>query len=299
MSALHCGDNLLILRDRVASESVDLIYLDPPFNSRATYKISETSAKAFGDTWRWGDEADREFGLAISYGSASASDALRGLRVFLKENGMMAYLSMMAVRLLEFRRVLRSTGTVYLHCDPSASHYLKILLDAVFGPENFRNELVWCYAGGGIPKKDFPRKHDVILRYTKTGDYIYNPLYRPYSPGTTQRGRTKVKGKYFGEGLRKDGTPVNDWWADLGKITSPTDREKTGYPTQKPIRLLERIISASSTGQSIVLDPFCGSGTALCAAQKLGRQWIGIDISPLAISCSEKRLCVVVEGWRT
>jgi|BarGraNGADG00212_1021973.scaffolds.fasta_scaffold13563_3 site-specific DNA-methyltransferase (adenine-specific) len=203
---------------------------------------------------------------------------------------MLAYLAMMAPRLVELRRVLKSTGTIYLHCDPTASHYLKLLMDSVFGPRNFRNEIVWCYAGGGIPRNDFPRKHDVILRFTKTDEYFYEPVYRPYSPGTIARGRTPVKGKYFEEGLNPEGTPVNDWWADVPKITSPTDPEKLGYPTQKSRALLERILNASSRPGDLVLDPFCGCGTTIDAAQALGRHWIGIDITHLAIGLIKHRL---------
>ena len=183
---------------------------------------------------------------------------------------------------MEMRRLLKDTGIIYLHCDPTAGHYLKLLMDAVFGKAHFRNEIIWCYAGGGIPKRDFPRKHDVIYRYSRTEIYSYHPIYRPYSPGTVNRGRTAVKGKYFGLGLRAEGTPTNDYWTDVPKITSPTDAEKTGYPTQKPLALLDRIIKASSDEGDIVLDPFCGCATACIAAQGLNRQWVGIDISPKA-----------------
>ena len=145
----------------------------------------------------------------------------------------MAYLAMMAPRLGELYRVLKQTGTLYLHCDPTASHYLKVLLDAVFGIKNFRNEIIWCNSGGGIPKKDFPNKHDTIFRYSKSENYTYNPVYRPYSAGTVQRGRTPVKGKYFAQGLREEGTPVTDWWTDIKYIHSPTDKERLGFPTQK------------------------------------------------------------------
>ena len=176
------------------------------------------------------------------------------------------------------RRVLKSTGSIYLHCDPTASHYLKAVMDAIFGWRNFRNEIVWCYAGGGIPKKDFPRKHDNILRYAKTREFHYQPIYRPYSVGTQQRGRTPIKGKYFEQGLNPEGTPVNDWWTDLKRIASPTDPEKTGWPTQKSLELYERMIRASSNEGDLVLDPFAGCATTLVGAERLGRQWVGIDI---------------------
>ena len=202
----------------------------------------------------------------------------------------MSYLIYMSIRIMEMYRLLKNTGIIYLHCDPTASHYLKILMDCVFGYKLCRNEIIWCYSGGGIPKKDFPRKHDVIHRYTKTNDYLYYPIYRPYSPGTVQRGRTAVKGKYFAMGLRDEGTPTNDWWTDVPKITSPTDPEKTSYPTQKPIALLCRIIKASSNEGEIVLDPFCGCATACIAAEQLQREWVGIDISSKAADLVKSRM---------
>ncbi len=284
------GDNLDILRGMNA-ECVDLIYLDPPFNSNKSYEApvgSKAAGAAFKDTWTLSDLDVAWMGLiadehpAIAY-LLDATGRTHG-------KGMQSYLTMMAVRLLEMRRVLKSTGSIYLHCDPTASHYLKMLMDAVFGRENFRNEIVWCYSGGGIPKYDFPRKHDVLLRFTKTRAYNYQPIYRSYSPGTVQRGRTNVKGKYFEQGLRKEGTPVTDWWNDVPKITSPTDTEKTGYPTQKPLALLERIIKASSNEGDVVLDPFCGCATACVAADSLNRQWVGIDISPKAVELVNIRL---------
>ncbi|HBV85534.1 MAG TPA: hypothetical protein DEF42_02460 [Desulfosporosinus sp.] len=163
-------------------------------------------------------------------------------------------------------------------------------MDTIFGFRNYRNEIVWCYAGGGIPKKDFPRKHDILLRYTKTDKYFYKPIYRPYTKGTLQRGRTKIKGKYAEQGLRKEGTPVNDWRIDVPKLTSPTDPEKLGYPTQKPESLLERIIKSSSEEGDLVLDPFCGCGTTIAASEFLNRRWIGIDITHLAINLLTGRL---------
>jgi site-specific DNA-methyltransferase (adenine-specific) len=307
MNTLYFGDNLEVLRDKIESNTVDLVYLDPPFQSGKNYNIIfdnkrkevegvTAQIQVFEDTWEWGPEAEKEYSELIQgkitkeRPSARLIELMKAMRGYLNEAPMMAYLAMMAPRLLELKRVLKDTGSIYLHCDPTASHYLKLLMDAVFDPENFRNEIVWCYAGGGIPKKDFPRKHDVILRYSKTDDYFYSPIYRPYSPGTLQRGRTRVKGKYFDQGLRPEGTPVNDWWADVPKITSPTDPEKLGYPTQKPEALLERIIRASSDEGDVVLDPFCGCGTTVAVAQSLNRKWIGIDITYLAIDIIEKRL---------
>lgn len=260
-SVLLCADNLDRLPE-FPDECVDLVYLDPPFFSNRQYEVI------------WGDEAEIR----------SFEDRWKG--------GIEYYVEWMRDRLVHMHRVLKPTGLLYLHCDPTASHYLKVMLDGVFGRPNFRNEIIWCYAGGGIPRKDFPRKHDVILRYTKDkgSDYFYEPVYRPYSPGTVQRGRTQVKGKYFEEGLRKEGTPINDWWVDLPKITSPTDPEKVGYPTQKPEVLLERIIGTSTKRGDVVLDPFCGCGTTIAVAEQLQRQWIGIDISPTAVNLMERRM---------
>ena len=280
--SIWTGDNLDIMRG-MNSASVDLIYLDPPFNSKADYAApigSKAAGAAFKDTWglndvnlAWHGEIKHEYpGL---YDLLNATRQIHG-------DSMMSYLIYMAIRVMEMQRLLKDTGIIYLHCDPTAGHYLKLLMDAVFGKANFRNEIIWCYAGGGIPKRDFPRKHDVIYRYSRTSAYSYNPIYRPYSPGTVKRGRTAVKGKYFDLGLRREGTPTNDWWTDVPKITSPTDPEKTGYPTQKPLALLDRIIKASSDEGDIVLDPFCGCATACIAAQGLKRQWVGIDISPKA-----------------
>ena len=299
-NTLYYGDNLKILRKYIPDESVDLIYLDPPFNSKRAYNIifkdkdgkyPPSQIEAFDDTWHWSDETEETmWELSKPPYPAKLYRTLEAFRVALGTSDMMAYLVMMAIRLCELRRVLKRTGSIYLHCDPTASHYLKIIMDQIFGVKNFRNEIVWCYAGGGIPKKDYPRKHDVILRYSNGSKYKFNPEYRPYSEGTIQRGRTKVKGKYAKIGLRKEGTPVNDWWVDINPIHSPTDKERLGYPTQKPLALLERIIKASSNEGDVVLDPFCGCGTTVAAAEKLGRKWLGIDITILAINLIEKRL---------
>lgn len=299
---LFYGDNLAVLRQHSKShlkdDSIDLIYLDPPFNSQANYNLlfehksepEETAQiRAFEDTWRWDDAAASSY-QEILLGGGDLADTLKAFHQIVGPSGMLAYLSMMAPRLAELRRVMKPTATIYLHCDPSASHYLKLLLDAVFGAKNFRNEIIWCYAGGGTPRNDFPRKHDVIFRYTKSDKYTYNPIYRPYSAGTISRGRTQVKGKYFTQGLCDKGTPVNDWWVDVPKITSPTDPEKLGYPTQKSEALLRRIIEASSNEGDSVLDPFCGCGTTISVCNQINRRWIGIDITHLAIGLIKHRL---------
>jgi DNA modification methylase len=256
---IFCADNLDRLPE-IPDECIDLIYLDPPFFSNRRYEVI------------WGDEAEIR----------SFEDRWKG--------GIEYYVEWMRDRIVHMHRILKPTGLLYLHCDATASHYLKVMLDHEFGRKNFRNEIVWCYSGGGIPAKDFPRKHDLIFRYTKSDEYFYSPVYRPYSAGTVQRGRTQVKGKYFEVGLRGEGTPIEDWWIDVPKITSPTDPEKLGYPTQKSEALLERIIATSSEQGDIVLDPFCGCGTTIAVAEKLQRQWIGIDISPTAVNLMVRRM---------
>ena len=288
---LFHGDNLPFLRG-LNSESVHLIATDPPFNKGKDFHATPDSLAAgakFQDRWSWADDVEGEWVDQITDDWPKVMNVISGSRDSYGDD-MGAFLCFMAVRLIEMRRVLRNDGSIYLHCDPTASHYLKELMDAIFGRKNFRNEIVWAYAGGGIPAKDFPRKHDTILRYTKSNKYTYNPVYRPYTPGTLQRGRTQIKGKYFDQGLRAEGTPVNDWWPDVGKITSPTDPEKVGYPTQKPLALYERIISASSNEGHIVLDPFAGCATTPIAAERLGRKWVGADIWDGALEVVKQRM---------
>lgn len=295
---LYYGDNLEVLRKYIRDETVDLCYIDPPFNSKRNYNQIYNNvgtedlaqAQAFTDTWAWNDDAIEGFQelLANDKGrfTPRTIELVKGLHKVLGEGTLLAYLVSMTLRIVEIRRVLKPTGLFYLHCDPTASHYLKLVIDAVFCAQggDFLNEIVWCYAGGGIPRRDFPRKHDTIFRYSKSGDYFYEPVYREYTPGTVQRGRTKVKGKYAVAGLRPEGTPVNDWWPDVPKITSPTDPEKLGYPTQKPEALLERILTTSTREDAVVLDAFCGCGTTVAVAQRLGRRWIGIDITYQSIA---------------
>ena len=278
------GDNLHILRG-LDSETVDLIYLDPPFNSNKTYEapIGSTAAgAAFRDAWTlsdlddaWhGELAEREPAL---YSAISAAE-------FSHSRGMKAYLIMMGIRMLEMHRILKPTGSIYLHCDPTASHYLKIVLDSVFGNKNFRNEIVWCYAGGNPSLKNYPKKHDILLRYTMSEKYTFNVEYKPYSNHNEAGKRFSTKGMSKRRGLnyRAEGTPVNDWWTDIKPLIN-LHRERLGYPTQKPRSLYERILQASSNKGDFVLDPFCGCGTTLMAAEALGRQWIGIDLTYLAI----------------
>ena len=304
---LYFGDNLEILRDKIPDNSVDLIYLDPPFKSGKDYNIifqpevgklkgATAQVKAFEDTWTWGLEAEGTYEGLIS-GKITREkpnqrliELMKAIRSYLGECSMMAYLSMMAPRLLEMKRVLKDTGSIYLHCDPTASHYLKILMDAIFGIENFRNEIVWrigWVSGFKTQKKGWIRNHDVLLYYTKSAEFTFNKEYIPYPPDYRRRGGGEPTGK---------GIPIEDTWncrpedrLDSIMIMS-FSKEKIGYPTQKPEKLLERIIKASSNEGDLVLDPFCGCGTTVAVAERLGRRWIGIDITYLAIDVISKRL---------
>ena len=289
------GDNLHILRG-IDSETIDLIYLDPPFNSNRTYEApigSEAAGAAFKDAWTlsdldnaWhGELAEHEPAL---YSAISAAE-------FSHSKSMKAYLIMMGIRMLEMWRVLKPKGTIYLHCDPTASHYLKTMMDAVFGKDNFRNEIVWCYRGGGVPKSDFSRKHDIILRYSKTKNVTFNvdDIRVPYSQETQDRLRYRAKSfrgdrTYDNYDMNEKGKHPEDWW--VMQPIMPSSKERTGYPTQKPLVLLERIIKASSNPDDIVLDPFCGCATTCIAAESLQRQWIGIDLSPKAVELVKMRL---------
>jgi site-specific DNA-methyltransferase (adenine-specific) len=359
-NALYYGDNLDVLRRHIANESVDLVYLDPPFNSNASYNVlfvergtrSAAQIHAFTDTWRWDEAAAFDYQTTVEQGGRVA-DALRAFRTFLGTSDMLAYLSMMAPRLVELRRVMKATASLYLHCDPTASHYLKLLLDAVFGPPNFRSEIIWKRYGAHNDAKGYGAVHDVILFYSQSRDMVFNKRYQPYdqayvrerfrfadpdgrqwseqnlaspnprpnltyaftaSNGITYQpprngwkytldrmvqldasGRLHYPQKANGRLRQKnyldemEGVPVQDVWTDVGSIggTSP---ERLGYQTQKPISLLERIIEASSNQGEVVLDPFCGCGTTIEAAQRLDRRWIGIDITHLAIALIKQRL---------
>lgn len=359
MNTLYYGDNLDILQRYIKDESVDLVYLDPPFNSNANYNVlfaqkdgSQSSAQiqAFEDTWQWDQNAIQTYTREVEKGGPVA-DALRAFNLILGDSNMMAYLTMMAPRLQELRRVLKPTGSLYLHCDPTASHYLKVLLDMVFGAENFINEIVWerSHTRSSI-SKSLRRAHDILLFYSKSTQYVFNMQYKKLAESSLDNYRYKdEKGNYrlvplLVSGVRKGntglpwrgidpnmrgksgmhwvtthdnleeyllagrvvfsksgipnlkyyledspGVPLNDNWYDISLIPS-SSTESLGYPTQKPLALLERIINASSNPGDVVLDPFCGCGTAVAAAQKLGRQWIGIDITHLAIGLIKRRM---------
>lgn len=368
MGALYFGDNLDILRDEIKTESIDLVYLDPPFNSKRDYNLlfktpkghdSDAQITAFDDTWHWGEQAEREFDELLHQPNTDVAEMIQAMRRFLKESDVMAYLVMMTNRLLELHRVLKPSGSLYLHCDTTASHYLKIVLDTIFGAENFRNEISWrrSQTRSSI-SKIYRRAHDVIFFYSKSSEYTFNLQYKELSEtskklydnqdekgfyqlvpllvsgkrngatGQVWRGvDPNTRGKegmhwvttpdkldeYDKQGLvawgKKEGStprlkyylnespgvPLNDFWDDIDVISSSSG-ESLGYPTQKPLELLERILQASSNKGDVVLDPFCGCGTAVHAAQKLERDWIGIDITHLAISLIEKRMKAAFPG---
>ncbi|MDR1947067.1 MAG: hypothetical protein LBQ51_07870 [Desulfovibrio sp.] len=301
-NTLYLGDNLEILRTLIPEKSADLIYLDPPFNSAGKYALAAGNGNGarpvvFTDSWRWSEQAERDFQAMLEEKGAAAETA-RALRSFLHESGLAAYLFMAARRLLALREILKPTGSLYLHCDPTAGHYLKIVADSVFGLKNFRNEIIWHYTGGGRSKSRFSRKHDCIYLYADGKQQYFNPdpIRIPYklTSGYAKSGITSRAGRRYLPDPR--GTPPDDVW-DI-PIINPLSRERIGYPTQKPPALLERIIQASSAEGDTVLDPFCGSGTTLRAAQKLGRRWIGIDNAPLAVEYSARRLREAFPGMR-
>jgi len=352
MVALYFGDNLHVLREEIKDESIDLIYLDPPFNSKRDYNVflktpkgheSDAQITAFEDSWHWGEQAEREFSELLRHPNTDVAEMIQSLRRFLKESDMMAYLVMMANRLLELHRVLKPTGSLYLHCDPTASHYLKVVMDAIFGAENFQNEISWKRTTAHSDPKKWGNVHDVLLFYSKTKNNVWNPVFLEHDDEYKSRfrnvdadGRKWTDDNLTAKGLsgggytyeykgvtslwrvplesmkRLDsegrlhftnkggirlkryldenaGVAIQDVITDIFPINSQA-AERLGYPTQKPLALLERIIEASSNKGDIVLDPFCGCGTAVHAAQKLGRDWIGIDITHLSISLIEKRM---------
>jgi site-specific DNA-methyltransferase (adenine-specific) len=358
MGTLYYGDNLTILREHIADESVDLVYLDPPFNSNANYNVlfrapdgheSHAQMEAFEDTWHWNAAAEKAFDEVMQSGNSDAAEMLRAMRSFLKENDMMAYLAMMAVRLIELHRVLKPTGSLYLHCDSVASHYLKLLLDAIFGVRNFHNEIIWKRTSShNDASAAFGSVTDTIFFFSKGKTPTWNRLrvplseahvsakyasvdengrhyatrdlrsphprpnltydykgYKPHQNGWSisrelmeqydREGRLyfppskdgRIRLKIFLD--QSKGLTLQNLWDDIPPINSQA-QERLGYPTQKPVALLERILSASSNEGDVVLDPFCGCGTTVHAAQKLNRKWIGIDITHLAISLIQKRL---------
>lgn len=299
---LFFGDNLEIL-EKIPDNSFDLIYLDPPFNSNRNYNVlfkqglvdSTAQIHAFLDTWEWTPTTLELFNKLKDSDNPTIAVLINSLYDIIKDTPMMAYLVNMTARLIPLNRVLNENGSLYLHCDPTASHYLKILLDVIFGHKNFRNEIVWCYTGASSPgQKQFPRKHDIILWYSKGNKWTFNSdLVRvPYNASTLKRAETTptsiFHGKRVSRTLDKVGKIVEDYWF-IPSIVS-TSKERLGYPTQKPEELLERIIKASSNEGDWILDPFCGCGTTVAVAERLDRKWVGIDISMQAINVINKRM---------
>jgi site-specific DNA-methyltransferase (adenine-specific) len=336
MNQLYYGDNLRVLREKIKDESVDLIYLDPPFNSKRAYNVifkdktgkdAAAQIQAFEDTWQWpGEPQERYEEIMTGKYPAALKSVMKAFKEFLKTTDLMAYLAMMAIRLVEMYRVMKDTGSIYLHCDPTASHYLKILMDQIFGVENFLSELVWCYSERELSKKYWNHKHDILLFYSKNcrSKRVFNwkEAASEYSNGSIRkynlidedgrryqiRGRNIRGSKYIKQhGLpkwveernpelvyrdyldEKEGIPPRDWIDDI-PVLNRAAKERLGYPTQKPQDLLERIIAVSSNPGDLVMDPFCGCGTAVLAAEKLERKWIGIDVTILAIQLVEWRL---------
>lgn len=294
------GDNLDIMRG-MNSESVDLIYLDPPFNSNANYAapIGSVAAGAeFKDTWGLNDINLAWHGL-IKDEHPGLYDLLNAV-VKIHSKSMMAYLIYMAIRIMEMRRLLKPTGSIYLHCDPTASHYLKLLTDAIFGKENIRNEIVWCYTGPGSPQmRQFSRKHDTIFWYSVGNTWCFNAddVRIHHNPKTQDNFKQGLTGSGFVADtydLADKGKVPETWWAQAkgnGLAIAPRQKKQyMGFPTQKPIALLERIIKASSNKDDMVLDPFCGCATACIAAEQLNRQWVGIDISSKAADLVQDRM---------
>ena len=286
------GDNLPIMRG-MNGNSVDLIYLDPPFNSKADYAApigSRAAGAEFRDTWTlqdvdvaWLDliEAKHPALGRVIQASMTGSDK--------------AYLIYMSVRLLEMRRLLKPSGSIYLHCDPTMSHYLKLVMDAIFGRRGFRNEIVWCYRKWAVKGRQFVRNHDIILFYAAGGANTFNVQMVPVGPGTLKRWKGRKQRAVFVDGVRQATAtedaaenPCPDWW-DIS-ILNPNAKERVGYPTQKPLALLRRIVEASSDPGDVVFDPFCGCATACIAAEHGGRRWAGIDISPKAAELVVERM---------
>jgi DNA modification methylase len=359
-NTLYYGDNLDVLRRHIRDESIDLVYLDPPFKSNVDYNIlfaehGERAAgqvKAFSDTWTWDTAARADYEEAVEAGGR-VSDTMRAFYTMLGGSDMMAYLARMSLRLVELHRVLKSSGSLWLHCDPTASHYLKLLLDAVFSPKNFVNEVVWkrqtAHSDAAQGAKHFGRLQDVLLLYSKAPGYFWQQPYRPYdaeyvddfyrhvdptsgrrytlsditAPGGASPEKRNPYYEFLGvkrywrfsEARMKElyeqgrivqskpgavprqkrylddmpGMPLGTWWDDIQPVQAQA-AERLGYPTQKPLALMLRIIEASSRPNDVVLDPFCGSGTTIDAAQALGRRWIGIDVTHLAIGLIKHRL---------
>jgi DNA modification methylase len=303
VNKLYYGDNLEVLRKYIKDESINLCYIDPPFNSKRNYnqiynnlgKEDQAQAQAFVDTWTWDNHANEALEeIQSNYQGKFTShtiDLIDGLTKVLGKGSLLAYLVSMTLRIVEIHRVLKSTGSFYLHCDPTASHYLKIVLDTVFCSQggDFKNEIIWCYGSGGASKNHFSKKHDVILYYSKSSNnFIFNVdlVREPYSSPEKVEHKI-IKGKAYQRKHELGRIPF-DWWTI--PILTNTAKERLGYPTQKPEALLERIIKASSNKGDVILDAYCGCGTTIAVAERLERNWIGIDINYQSISLMLKRL---------
>lgn len=318
--SLYFGDNLHILREKFSSNDgyFDLIYLDPPFNSKRDYQVifkegieeSPAQIHAFEDSWHWTPKTKAQFDELVtdSRYPQQISDLMAGFEKIIGHNDVMAYLTMMTVRLLELHRVLKSTGSIYLHCDPTASHYLKIVMDVIFGKKNFRNEIIWCYETAGKAKRNFSRKHDVIFFYTKSDKWTFNAsaVSIPRKLGKHMKMGVDESGRDYEEKVDKKSGKVYRWYFDEGRLPfdywtdiqfiNREESQRLGYPTQKPEALLERIVKASSNEGDWVLDPFGGCGTAAAAAEKLKRNWVIIDITTLSINLVKHRIEDMYEG---
>jgi site-specific DNA-methyltransferase (adenine-specific) len=277
---LH-GDNVVLLREQVPDSSIDLIYADPPFNSGKPYFATgkQHEGPRFHDTWRW-DTAAYQHALAQT--DDRLVNALEALRSVIGEGDALAFCAALAPCLSQLRRALKPTGSLYLHGDPKMGAYLRLMLDALMGRAHFRNEIVWAYRTGGAGKRHFARKHDVILFYTASATYTFHP----------QKERIRYRKRFFDAQRDDEGYYADVLLRDVWEIPAVINvsSERTGYPTQKPLALLERIVAASSNAGDVVLDPFCGSGTTLLAAQTLGRRYIGIDVNDEAVRMSKERL---------
>jgi DNA modification methylase len=364
---LYFGDNIDILHT-IAEESIDLVYLDPPFNSQQTYNVlfkerdrrpSSAQIQAFEDTWHWSPEAQEQYSTLVTGPNVpgKVATAIESFHQVLGENDVMAYLVMMTPRLLQLHRVLKDTGSLYLHCDPTASHYLKVICDQIFGPRNFRNEVAWKRSHAHNSANRYGPNHDILLFYGKSQDSFWNPVYHSYDDSylakhyshTDESGRRYKRENPTGAGIRRGltglpwrgidptpkgrhwavepealerldeqgdiywpekegswpyiklyldemkGVPAQDIWVDIDPINMRA-KERIGFPTQKPQALLERIIQASCPTDGLVLDPFCGCGTTVAAAEALNRSWIGIDIAYIAIAIVEERLMDAYPG---
>ena len=289
------GDNLDIMRG-MNSESVDLIYLDPILNLNATVPIGGDFAKTpFKDTWKL-DDINPAWHSEIKQAHPGLCDLLSATRI-IRSDKMVDYLIYMSIRIIEMHRLLKSTGSIYLHCDPAASHYLKLLLDSVFGGGNFRNEIVWGYRSMNRATRNFPRRHDIILWYSKGSSWTYNPVRIPDTKPPVKF--AMIPKKELPKKKIEQERIVEDWWSDI-PMPNLAAKERTGYPTQKPLALVRRIVRASSYSGDMILDPFCGCATACIAAEAENRQWVGIDISPKAAELVKHRtqrdLGMVFEG---